>query len=101
MNLGNVLAQLRNSKGLNQREFAQLLGVSNGAVAMWETNKRQPDLETIKKIADFYEVTTDFLLGKETITQNLPIKNHFNAITGAINNQIGLTGLGYDEIAKK
>ena len=65
MELGNVLAQLRSLKGLNQRDFAQALGVSNGAVAMWETNKRQPDLEMIKKISLFFNVTVDFLLGLE------------------------------------
>lgn len=66
MELGTVLAQLRKQKGLNQKDFAATLGVSNGAVAMWETNKRQPDLEMIKKIASYYNVTTDFLLGYET-----------------------------------
>ncbi len=65
MELGSVLALLRNTKGLNQREFAKELGVSNGAVAMWETNKRQPDLEMLRKIAAFFNVSTDYILGIE------------------------------------
>lgn len=62
MDLGRTIANLRKTKNLNQREFANTLGVSNGAVAMWETNKRQPDLETLQKIADLFNVPTDYLL---------------------------------------
>mgnify|MGYP003371059499 CR=1 FL=1 len=63
MNLGHTIASLRKFQSMNQREFAQLLGVSNGAVAMWETNKRQPDLDTLCKIANLFSVPTDYLLG--------------------------------------
>ena len=63
MELGNTLAQLRKQKKLSQRNFAEAIGVSNGAVAMWETNKRQPDLEMLKKIAAFYDVSSDYILG--------------------------------------
>lgn len=65
MEIGNIIAQLRNQRGLNQRDFAQALGVSNGAVAMWETNKRQPDLEMVKKISAFFNVSVGILLGTE------------------------------------
>lgn len=67
MELGNILAQLRKQKKLSQRNFANAIGVSNGAVGMWETNKRQPDLEMLKKIAIFYNVSSDYILG---ITQS-------------------------------
>lgn len=63
MEIGKIISRLRKGKGLNQRDFAKLLGVSNGAVGMWETGKRQPDLDTIKKIASFFDVTVDYLLG--------------------------------------
>lgn len=68
MDLGHTLANLRNQRGLNQRELAKAIGVSNGAVAMWETNKRQPDLEMLKKLASFFAVSIDFLLGEDTDT---------------------------------
>lgn len=63
MDIGKTLATLRKNNGLNQREFAQSIGVSNGAVAMWETNKRQPDIEMLIKIANYYHVSLDYLLG--------------------------------------
>lgn len=63
MEIGRMISKLRTEKELNQRELASLLGVSNGAIGMWETGKRQPDLETIKKIATLFKVPTDYLLG--------------------------------------
>ena len=65
MDLGTVLAQLRSQKGISQRDFAREIGMSYGAVGMWETNKRQPDLEMLKKIAKYYNVSTDYILGIE------------------------------------
>lgn len=65
MDLGHTLANLRTVEKLSQREFAKALGVSNGAVAMWETNKRQPDLDMLKKIASYFNVTVDFIIGSE------------------------------------
>mgnify|MGYP002510692092 CR=1 FL=1 len=65
MEIGKMIAKLRKAKGLNQRDFANFLGVSNGAIGMWETGKRQPDLDTIEKIASFFNVTVDYLLGRE------------------------------------
>ncbi len=61
--IGHILAQLRTQKGLNQRELAQHIGVSNGAIGMWETDKRQPDLDTIVTLSQYYNVSTDYLLG--------------------------------------
>lgn len=63
MNIGRKLSQLRTEKGVNQRELAQHIGVSNGAIGMWETGKRQPDLDTIAVLAQYYGVSTDYLLG--------------------------------------
>lgn len=64
MEIGRIISKLRTEQQLNQRDFASLLGVSNGAVGMWETGKRQPDLDTINKIADFFGESTDYLLGR-------------------------------------
>lgn len=63
MDIGKTISKLRSDKGLNQRDLAKLLGVSNGAIGMWETGKRQPDLDTIKKLSAFFGVTTDYLIG--------------------------------------
>lgn len=66
------LRQLRREKNLTQLELSKSLNVSNGTIAMWETNKRQPDLETIKNLASFFNVSVDYLMGIEKkVEQNV------------------------------
>lgn len=57
------LRELRRERGLTQIQLAQKLNVSNGTVGMWETGKREPDFETITRLATFFHVSTDYLLG--------------------------------------
>lgn len=59
------IRELRKSSGLTQIEFAQKLNVSYGTIAMWETGKRTPGIETIKKIADFFGVPPGSITGWE------------------------------------
>lgn len=61
----NTLKKLRTDKGLTQSELAQHLSVTQQAVGRWEKSQTSPDYETLKKIASFFNVTTDYLLGKE------------------------------------
>lgn len=65
MSIGETLRQLRKKKNLTQIQFANLFQISNGTIAMWETDKRQPDGETLSKLADFFDVSVDYLLGRE------------------------------------
>jgi len=58
------LVQLRKSSGLSQYELAEKLNFSRGKYANYEQGTRQPDYETLDKLADFYNVTTDYLLGR-------------------------------------
>ena len=62
MSFGERLAFLRDGKLLTQNELAQLTKISRSRLSLYEINKREPDLETIKQLADFFEVTTDYLL---------------------------------------
>lgn len=56
---------LRTNKGLTQVEFAKIFNIATGTIAMWETGKRQPDFNTINKLAEYFNVSTDYLLGVE------------------------------------
>lgn len=66
---GNKLRQIRENKGLLQKEVADALKISTSTIGMYEQNRREPDNETLKKIANFFGVSTDYLL------DNQPIKN--------------------------
>ncbi len=59
------LKELRESKGMTQRDFAAEFGVSKGTVGMWESGAREPrTIDEINRIADYFGVSTDYLLGR-------------------------------------
>jgi transcriptional regulator with XRE-family HTH domain len=64
MKFSERLAELRKKHKMTQQELANKLGVSRGAIGMYEIGQREPDAETLKKIADFFNTTTDYLLGR-------------------------------------
>lgn len=62
--LKNRLISLRKEKGLSQYEIADKLGFSRGKLANYEQGTRQPDYDTLTKIAEYYDVSVDYLLGR-------------------------------------
>ena len=62
--IGNRLKGLREESNLLQKELADKVNVSAGAIGMYENNKRNPDYETLNKLADCFEVSVDYLLGR-------------------------------------
>lgn len=64
--LGNRLRQLRKQRKLTQEEVARKIGVARTTYAMYEQNSREPDNKTIQKLADYFQVSIDYLLGRET-----------------------------------
>lgn len=64
MTLGERLKSLREKAGLTREEAAAELKISYWTLAKYETNERSPDNATLKKLADFYNTTTDYLLGR-------------------------------------
>ena len=62
------LRQLRNERGISQQTLANSLGdISKSSINMYERGEREPGLETLEAIADFFNVDMDFLLGKSNI----------------------------------
>ena len=62
--IGKRLRALRKEKGLKQIDIANVLGVSRTTYTQYETEKSEPDLATVTKLAEFFNTTTDYLLGK-------------------------------------
>lgn len=56
------LKELRQEKGLNQEELANAINVKNYNIGDWERNRTEPSIEYLCKIADYFEVSVDFLL---------------------------------------
>lgn len=62
--LGKRLKFLREKNSYSQKRVADSIGISNVQLSRYESGDRNPDPELIRKFSDFFEVTTDYLLGK-------------------------------------
>lgn len=65
--LGERLKKLRKERGLLQKDIAKMLNISASAYGYYEQNKRDPDTKTLQLLADFYNVSVDYLLGRTDI----------------------------------
>lgn len=65
----NRIRELREEKGLKQVELAGILGVRQNTLSTWETGRYEPDNEMLQKIADYFDVSVDYLLRKSPIKQ--------------------------------
>ena len=59
------LLELRKERNISQANLAKALGVSFSVVCYWETDKSEPTAPNIIKIAEFFNVSSDYLLGLE------------------------------------
>lgn len=63
MSFGAKLKKCRKDMSLSQKEFGQKIGIAESTVSLYESNKRFPDADTLKKISALFEVSLDYLLG--------------------------------------
>ncbi|RXA55784.1 helix-turn-helix domain-containing protein [Limosilactobacillus mucosae] len=66
MTIGERIAQLRKNRSMSQFQLAKTLNIATSTLGMYETNKRKPNMEMLEKLADFFGVSIDYLLGRET-----------------------------------
>jgi len=64
------LKELREKAGYSQYAFAAKFGVAQSTVGNWESGAREPNLDTIKRVADFFQVSIDYLLGNDPADKN-------------------------------
>lgn len=74
-NFSDRLKLLRNEKQLTGSEFGKFFNVTKSAVSNWEINNREPSQEMLKMIADFFNVSLDYLMGKSNIRNNEQLQN--------------------------
>lgn len=90
------LRLLRTSKDLSQADFAKQIKLSKSSVNMYERGEREPGLETLERIADYFNVDMDYLLGKSDIVNknswSLSLPSATNVIPTPHMNQIPLIG---------
>lgn len=70
---GSRLKQLRKNLNKTQEEVAAGLGVTRGAYSHFENDRNEPDSDTIRNLADYFNVSTDYLLGRTD--DPIPVRN--------------------------
>lgn len=77
----NNIRIARKAKGLTQKELAAMVGVTQGNLSSWETDRWKPDIDTLKKLCEILECSADYLLGQEQPKQeaapetSMPVQN--------------------------
>lgn len=64
MDIATMIRELRTEKALTQGQLATVLGITQDSISLWEKGKRVPDTQYVIKLADYFEVSTDYLLGR-------------------------------------
>lgn len=67
-----ILRELRKSRSLSQGDLAKALSVHQTAVSQWETGRTMPDIDTITQVAKYFNVSTDYLLGRDDDPKSAP-----------------------------
>lgn len=64
MNVGTRISELRKNAHMSQFQLAKVLKIGTSTLGMYETNKREPSPKVLRRIADYFNVSTDYLLGR-------------------------------------
>lgn len=72
MSLAKKMIELRKQNGLSQQDLADRLGVSRQAISRWETGAVQPLADSVKSLAQVFQVSTDYLLNDDLDTPTPP-----------------------------
>ena len=83
--MADRIRSLRKARGLNQVQLAEKLGVKKQSVSNWENDNIMPSVEMLLKMADYFQVSTDYLLGRD---EPSPSGVHTLDVTGLTEKQI-------------
>lgn len=78
MNFASTLKRLREEKGVTQDTLAKYLGVTRSTIAGYETKGKQPNFECLIHMADYFNVTVDYLL-RGTDVDKITLENYSSA----------------------
>ena len=74
------LFELRNEKGLSQREIAKIFNISQGTYNNWENNKTEPSIDQLISLAKFFNVTVDYLIDNDNTNTLLTLSKDQNTL---------------------
>lgn len=71
MSTGNTIRELRKQRRLSQTELAKGVHVSQATVTAWETGKAEPSSSALNTLANYFNVSADYLLGRENLADKI------------------------------
>lgn len=90
--LATRLRQLREQSGLTQQQVADGVGLGKQAISQYELDKRSPDYETLERLCDFFNVSSDYLLGNSDYTIRILGTQELNILAKAATQTIPVMG---------
>lgn len=99
---GERLRLLRKEKEYSMAEFAKLMNAGKTTISNWENDNRFPDRDTLIKLANFFSVSLDYLLGRAENRQGLIVKDKVDNddIELEVDKNMYPDGLTHDEVIK-
>ena len=88
--LGMMISSFRKEKGMTQLELAEKMGVTDKAVSKWERDLSFPDINSIPKLAEVFEVSVDELMQVKTETKENMSKNKIDEIVDTVLKGVGV-----------
>lgn len=88
--LGMMISSLRKEKGMTQLQLAEKMGVTDKAVSKWELDLSMPDLNSIPKLAEIFEISVDDLMQMKTDTTENRSQNKVDEIIDTVLKGIGI-----------
>ena len=99
-----ILKELRENRGISQKQLAEILNVRQSTVGMWENGKNKPEFSKILKLSEFFDVSVDYLLGRKEAPK-FSSKGVLVPILGQVIAGIPIDAvediLGYEEISRE
>ena len=99
MTIGSRISDLRKKMNLTQDGLANKIGISRAALSHYEKDRRDPDYETLVMLADFFEVSTDYLLGHDKKTDKTDEEIRKNIIIEKIKDEFAGADLMFNDLA--
>lgn len=96
--IGKRIKELRTKKKITQEELGKIVGVTTSMIGMYEIEARRPSFEVIEKIADYFGVTVDYLLGRENINDSVTPANIPSGIYLRLAKEAEEMGLTEDDV---
>ena len=87
MRFARILQDLREDRDISRKDLAMVLNISVSTLGMYEQGRREPNIDMLIKIANYFDVSIDFLVGRsfknennEVLTEALHVKNQIDKL---------------------